>query len=112
SSQLSNSFTTLINNYKTTTGARIKLIDTFLLFLLLSGVLQMAYRIVVTSYPYNAFLGGFGAIAGQFVLLAGLRVQVSPGRDTEFKLVSQERAFADFCAASVVLHVFAYNFLG
>ena len=57
---------------------------------------------------------------------------MSPGRDREFKEVSQERwvyslevgtwsfpadaihfrAFADFCAASVVLHLFTYNFLG
>lgn len=78
----------------------------------------------------------FGATVGQFCLLAGLRAQVSPGREGEFKEVSQERyvanlghrfrpvsiwrgplltifsAFADFCLSSVVLHVFAFNFLG
>jgi len=111
-SQLQTSLQTLVSNYTSTTPARVKLIDSFLLFILISGVLQFAYRILITSFPYNAFLGGFGATVGQFVLLAGLRAQVAPGRDAEFKNVSQERAFADFCAASVVLHLFAYNFLG
>lgn len=33
----------------------------------------------------------FGSTVGQFCLLAGLRAQVSPGREGEFKEVSQER---------------------
>ena len=56
--QLSTSYRTLVDNYIAQTGARIKLIDCFLLFLVASGILQFAYRIVITGYPYNAFLGG------------------------------------------------------
>lgn len=56
--ELSNSLSTLIHNYTTTTPARVKLIDTFLLICVLSGVLQFAYRILVTSFPYYAFVGG------------------------------------------------------
>jgi hypothetical protein len=33
----------------------------------------------------------FGSTVGQFCLLAGLRAQISPGREGEFKEVSQER---------------------
>nr|XP_031862064.1 uncharacterized protein CI109_002477 [Kwoniella shandongensis]KAA5529136.1 hypothetical protein CI109_002477 [Kwoniella shandongensis] len=112
SAALESSFHSLVDNYQTTTPARVKLIDAFLLFIFVSGVLQFAYRVLITSYPFYAFAGGFGSTVGQFVLLAGLRAQVAPGRDGEFKQVSQERAFADFCAASVVLHLFAFNFLG
>ncbi|WVQ64346.1 uncharacterized protein L199_002508 [Kwoniella botswanensis] len=112
SAALQSSFQTLLDNYQTTIPARVKLIDSFLLFIFMSGVLQFAYRVLVTSYPFYAFAGGFGSTVGQFVLLAGLRAQVAPGRDGEFKEVSQERAFADFCAASVILHLFAFNFLG
>ncbi|KAI9633163.1 putative defender against cell death 1 [Dioszegia hungarica] len=111
-SQLSNSLSTLVHNYASTTPARVKLIDSFLLFCVLSGVLQFAYRILVTSFPYYAFVGGFGSTVGQFVLLAGLRAQVAPGRDSEFKAISQERAFLDFAASSVILHLFCFNFLG
>ena len=59
STQLSNSLQTLINNYTSSTPPRIKLIDSFLLFFLLSGIFQFAYRILITSFPYNAFLGGY-----------------------------------------------------
>ncbi|WVR03120.1 hypothetical protein IAU60_000110 [Kwoniella sp. DSM 27419] len=112
STALQSSLKTLVNNYSATTPARVKLIDSFLLFIFLSGVLQFAYRLLVTVYPFYAFAGGFGSTVGQFVLLAGLRTQVAPGRDGEYKQVSQERAFADFCASSVILHLFAFNFLG
>lgn len=56
--QLSNSLSTLVHNYRTSTPSRVKLIDTFLLFFVLSGVLQFAYRVLVTSHPYYAFAGG------------------------------------------------------
>ncbi|WVQ94189.1 hypothetical protein IAU59_001267 [Kwoniella sp. CBS 9459] len=112
SQALQSSLSTLVSNYHDTTPARVKLIDAFLLFIFVSGVLQFAYRVLITVYPFYAFAGGFGSTVGQFVLLAGLRAQIAPGRDGEFKQVSQERAFADFCAASVILHLFAFNFLG
>jgi oligosaccharyltransferase complex subunit epsilon len=57
--QLSNSLSVLSHNYAQTTPPRVKLIDTFLLFCLMSGVLQFAYRVLVSSYPYNAFVGGY-----------------------------------------------------
>lgn len=52
------SLKTLTANYDKTTPSKIKVIDAFLLMLVVSGVLQMAYRIAVTSFPFNAFLGG------------------------------------------------------
>ncbi|KAI5455067.1 oligosaccharyltransferase complex subunit epsilon [Naganishia albida] len=111
-SALQSSISTLVHNYRATTLTRTKLIDCFLLVLVVSGVLQFAYRILVTSYPFNAFLGSFGGTVGQFVLLAGLRAQTAPDTIGDFKGTSQERAFAEFCAASIVLHLFMYNFLG
>lgn len=56
--QLESSLRTLVTNYKNTTPARVKLIDSFLLFLIISGITQFAYRVLVTSHPYNAFAGG------------------------------------------------------
>lgn len=89
---LSRSLTSLQTAYKQTTPLRIKLIDSFLACFVVIGVLLMAYRIVVTPHPFNAFLASFGGVAGQFVLMAGLRSQVAPGRDEEFgDVVSPER---------------------
>jgi len=79
---------------------------------MLSGILQFTYCVLVTNYPFNAFLAGFGSTVGQFVLAASLRAQVNPANRSEFKEVSPERAFADFALGSIVLHFFVFNFLG
>ncbi|EIW62135.1 defender against cell death 1 [Trametes versicolor FP-101664 SS1] len=103
---------TLWNAYNETTSTRLKTIDAFLVFLMLSGIIQFLYCILVTNFPFNAFLAGFSSCVGQFVLAASLRAQVNPANKNEFKEVSPERAFADFALGSIVLHFFVYNFLG
>ena len=37
----------------------MKIIDCFLAFLMLSGVMQFLYCILVTDFPFNAFLAGY-----------------------------------------------------
>ena len=46
--------------YNQQTPDRLKFIDAFLFFLMLSGIIQFAYCVLVTNYPYNAFLSGYG----------------------------------------------------
>ncbi|KAJ7781624.1 DAD/Ost2 [Mycena metata] len=103
---------TLWKAYNEQTSDRLKFIDAFLVFLMFSGIVQFAYCVLVTTFPYNAFLSGFGSTVGQFVLSASLRSQVNPENKNEFKEVSPERAFADFALGSIVLHFFVFNFLG
>ncbi|KAI0721965.1 defender against death DAD protein [Cerioporus squamosus] len=98
--------------YYDTTSTRLKTIDAFLVFLMLSGIIQFLYCILVSNFPFNAFLAGFASCVGQFVLAASLRAQVNPANRNEFKEVSPERAFAEFALGSIVLHFFVYNFLG
>lgn len=45
--------------YNEETSDRLKFIDSFLLFLMLSGIAQFVYCILVTNYPFNAFLAGY-----------------------------------------------------
>ncbi|KAF8639627.1 hypothetical protein AX17_000892 [Amanita inopinata Kibby_2008] len=108
----SNALHTLWKAYSEHTTDRLKFIDSFLFFLMLSGIIQFVYCVLVTNFPFNAFLAGFASTVGQFVLTASLRSQVNPGNKDEFKDVSPERAFADFVLGSIVLHFFVYNFLG
>ncbi|KAJ3734476.1 DAD/Ost2 [Lentinula guzmanii] len=105
-------FSALFNAYTQNTTSRLKFIDAFLVFLMASGILQFVYCILVTNFPFNAFLAGFASTVGQFVLTASLRQQVNPENKLEFKEVSHERAFADFVFGSIILHFFVYNFLG
>ena len=58
----------LNSNYAKNTPQILKLIDAYLLFVMASGITQFVYMLVVGNYPYNAFLSGFGATVGTFVL--------------------------------------------
>ncbi|KAF3175275.1 oligosaccharyltransferase complex subunit epsilon [Orbilia oligospora] len=97
--------------YQKDTPQRTKLIDVFLGFLVIVGALQFVYCVVAGNYPFNAFLAGFAATVGQFVLTASLRIQTNPANKTEFSSVSPERAFADFVFGSLTLHFFCVNFI-
>jgi hypothetical protein len=88
--------------------------------------------------PFNAFLSGFSAAVGQFVLTASLRMQTAekpPAATTSSsrkstgsaktggdavtgelvveggKGISSERAFADYVFGSLILHGFCVNFI-
>ncbi|KIJ56574.1 hypothetical protein M422DRAFT_72781 [Sphaerobolus stellatus SS14] len=102
----------LLKSYNEKTSNRLKLIDAFLVFIMLSGVFQFLYCVLITNFPFNAFLAGFTSSVGQFVLTASLRSQVNPANRAQFKEVSPERAFADYALGSIVLHFFVFNFLG
>jgi len=49
---------TLWTAYLDNTSSRLKFVDVLLLFLVLSGIAQFVYCILVTSFPFNAFLAG------------------------------------------------------
>ncbi|KAL4939855.1 hypothetical protein BDV06DRAFT_29466 [Aspergillus oleicola] len=114
------------HQYLTTTPQRTMLLDAFMAFLVLVGGVQFAYCVLAGNYPFNAFLSGFCAAVGQFVLTASLRMQTSSsgegatGKSKGPKVVvkgegaegvSHERAFADYIFGSLILHFFCINFI-
>ncbi|KAK0731573.1 DAD family-domain-containing protein [Lasiosphaeris hirsuta] len=104
-------FNNLVSYYQDSTPQRTKLIDAFLAFLAVVGVLQFVYCVLAGNYPFNAFLSGFSATVGQFVLTASLRIQTTEANKADFPSVSPERAFADFVVCSLILHFFCVNFI-
>jgi oligosaccharyltransferase complex subunit epsilon len=58
------------------TPTRLKLIDTYLVFVMLSGILQFVYCVLVGTYPYNAFLAGFSSCVGAFVLAGKFQLNI------------------------------------
>ena len=58
----------LHKRYAETTPKQVQLIDFFLLAVLLTGIAQFVYCFIAGSFPYNAFLSGFIAAVGTFVL--------------------------------------------
>ncbi|OAX83709.1 hypothetical protein ACJ72_01930 [Emergomyces africanus] len=63
--------------YLAQTPSRTLQLDAFMAFLVLVGGVQFLYCMLAGNYPFNAFLSGFSAAVGQFVLTASLRMQTS-----------------------------------
>ncbi|CCF49411.1 hypothetical protein NDA18_004716 [Ustilago nuda] len=108
----SSPLSTLYNSYVENSPKRLKVVDAFLVFLMLSGIIQFVYCALITNFPFNSFIAGFASTVGQFVLAASLRMQANPENGKTFPKVSPERAFGDFLFGSVILHFFVFNFLG
>jgi oligosaccharyltransferase complex subunit epsilon len=100
------------DDYSQTTPKKLKILDAYLLYILLTGILQFAYCCLVGTFPFNSFLSGFISSVGSFVLAVCLRVQVNPQNKSEFVGISPERAFGDFIFAHVILHLVVINFMG
>ncbi|KAI2633609.1 defender against death DAD protein [Hypomontagnella submonticulosa] len=101
----------IVEHYQKTTPQRTKLIDAFMAFLVVVGGLQFAYCVLAGNYPFNAFLSGFSATVGQFVLTASLRIQTTEANKSDFPSISPERAFTDYVVGSLILHFFCVNFI-
>ena len=56
------------NEYISSTSKQIKLIDAYLLYILLTGVMEFVYCCLVGTFPFNSFLSGFISCVGSFIL--------------------------------------------
>jgi len=97
-------------DYSERTPRLTKLVDVFLLYVLLTGIVEFVYCCIVGTFPFNSFLAGFISTVGTFILGVSLRLQIAPS--SGFKNISKERAFFDFLFANIILHLTVFNFLG
>ncbi|GAV02607.1 hypothetical protein RvY_13148 [Ramazzottius varieornatus] len=102
----------LYDEYRVRTPKKLKLIDAYLLYILLTGIIQFLYCTLVGTFPFNSFLSGFISTVACFILGTCLRMQVNPENKVQFGHISQERALADFIFAHVILHLVVMNFIG
>merc|ERR1711951_346974 len=98
--------------YTHNTPKRLKIIDAYLTYVFLTGVIQFLYCCMVGTFPFNAFLSGFISCVGSFILGVCLRLQVNPQNKSHFEGISPERGFADFIFAHIILHLVVMNFIG
>ncbi|XP_077393703.1 dolichyl-diphosphooligosaccharide--protein glycosyltransferase subunit DAD1 [Festucalex cinctus] len=101
-----------LEEYTTTTPNKLKVVDAYLLYIMLTGALQFLYCLLVGTFPFNSFLSGFISCVGSFILAVCLRIQINPQNKGDFLSISPERAFADFLFAHTVLHLVVMNFIG
>ncbi|CAH1400505.1 dolichyl-diphosphooligosaccharide--protein glycosyltransferase subunit DAD1 [Halyomorpha halys] len=98
--------------YSQNTSKRLKIIDCYLLYVFLTGIVQFIYCCLVGTFPFNSFLSGFISAVSSFILAVCLRLQVNPQNKLQFAKISPERGFADFIVAHVILHLVVINFIG
>merc|ERR1712080_108281 len=94
------------------TPKRLKLIDAYLLYVIMTGAIQFIYALIVGAFPFNSILSGFISCVGSFVLGVGLRLQTNEKNKSVFGRITNERAFADFIFAHIILHLVVINFIG
>ncbi|XP_077299510.1 dolichyl-diphosphooligosaccharide--protein glycosyltransferase subunit [Arctopsyche grandis] len=102
----------LRQEYKSRTPAKLKVVDAYLAYVLLTGIVQFGYCCLVGTFPFNSFLSGFISTVSSFVLAVCLRLQVNPENKVHFLGISPERGFADFIFAHIILHIVVVNFIG
>ena len=95
--------------YKASFSPRVRIVDAFLAYCVLSGVAVFAYCVLFGTFPFNAFLAAWLATIAAFCLGVGLRMSLVA--DSTIKS-TPARAVADFCFAFIVLLFFAANFVG
>jgi oligosaccharyltransferase complex subunit epsilon len=66
--QLVEVVSTLYTRYQKTTPRRLKLVDAYLGYILITGALQFVYGVVFGTFPFNAFISGFISTVASFVL--------------------------------------------
>lgn len=102
----------LYGAYVKETPSKLKLVDAYLFYILITGVIQFVYCCLVGTFPFNAFLSGFISCVASFILGVNLRMQANPVNASSFDNILPERAFADFLFAHIVLHLVVANFIG
>lgn len=100
------------DDYNASTSKKLKVVDTYLAFILFTGITQFVYCCIVGTFPFNSFLSGFISTVSCFVLGVCLRLQTNPENKSIFQGISPERGFADFIFAHVILHIVVFNFIG
>ena len=56
------------DEYMSSTPKKLKLIDAYLGYIMLTGIVQFVYCCLVGTFPFNSFLSGFISCVGSFVL--------------------------------------------
>lgn len=56
------------DEYTQTTPKKLKIVDAYLFYIMLTGIIQFVYCCLVGTFPFNSFLSGFISCVGSFVL--------------------------------------------
>ena len=67
-SNIKNILVKFYDEYTQTTPKKLKIVDAYLFYIMLTGIIQFVYCCLVGTFPFNSFLSGFISCVGSFVL--------------------------------------------
>ena len=67
-SNVKNILVRFYDEYTQTTSQKLKVVDAYLFYIMLTGIVQFGYCLLVGTFPFNSFLSGFISSVGSFVL--------------------------------------------
>ena len=70
-------FNKFFQEYLKTTPKKIKIIDSYLFYIFITGIYQFSYCCLVGTFPFNSFLSGFISSVSSFVLAGKFNFIVS-----------------------------------
>lgn len=57
-----------LDGYSSNTPQKLKLVDAYLAYIMMTGIVQFVYCLLVGTFPFNSFLSGFISCVGSFIL--------------------------------------------
>lgn len=66
------------HEYVHNTPKKLKIIDAYLVYIVLTGITQFLYCCLVGSFPFNSFLSGFISTVSCFILGGECAIIVQP----------------------------------
>lgn len=103
-------FTKVLGEYRRTKNKKLMMVDSLIVYSLATAAVQVAYMVLVGSFPFNSFLSGFFCHLGIFALAVSLRMQLSMSK--EFGQITPEKALGDFLFCCIVFLFIVFSFLG
>ncbi|KAH7647628.1 DAD1 Ost2 like dolichyl-diphospho-oligosaccharide- glycosyltransferase [Cryptosporidium bovis] len=101
---LSNALREIKEKYLENVPENIRILDSFVFFLVLVAFIQVIYCIIVrTTYPLDSLIGGIFSSIGTALLVSVLRIQLT--YPSFFSYVSQKTAFTDFLICCTVFFI-------
>ncbi|BFU20966.1 defender against cell death protein, putative [Entamoeba histolytica HM-1:IMSS-B] len=95
----------LLTSYSKETPSRLKMIDCFLIYQLITAALVLVYGFFFCHNPLNAFLAALFSCAGMFVFTMSLRLH-------ESEEGSSKKYFVEYVFCVILLQLSVANFLG
>ena len=94
----------LVDEYSLRTPQRLKLVDAYLVYVMLTGIVQFVYCALVGTFPFNSFLSGFISCVGSFVLAGAFALGDYLGRTGLWCALIRVSPFTNALPCSMLAH--------